>query len=169
VTRKTAKQRLRSSIYSTQTLPAGVLSVFLGSGFSGSSLLSRTKPTKHRCSVWARSRRDTRARVPATRAGTADATLRGLGQLSEPRICENEGALQARTQSVAERTVSVPLNIVAMRGWRGGGDEAALRQCARRAVVSFHVPAGASRSWRELSVTEGIVTRSRRPRSTRES
>jgi hypothetical protein len=141
---------------STQTLPAGVLSVFSEAGFSGSSLLSRTKPGQTRVLRFGRDLDVTLDRAFHDQSREPRHYAFEAGQLSEHDLRKSKVRCTLENQSVAERTVSVALNIVANARVEGA-DDAAYDSALGRAVVSFHVAAGAS-VVRELNVTEGIVT-----------
>jgi hypothetical protein len=141
---------------STQTLPAGVLSVFSEAGFSGSSVLPRTKPGETRVLRFGRDLDVTLERT--THDVTIEPRLYSFesGQLSEHALRSSKIRCELSNKSIAERTVSVALNIV-VNARVEGADEATYDSALARAVVSFRLPAGAS-AVRELGVTEGIVT-----------
>jgi hypothetical protein len=141
---------------STQTLPAGVLSVFSEAGFSGSSLLSRTKPGQTRVLRFGRDLDVTLERAFHDQSREPRRYAFEAGQLSEHDLRKSQVRCKLENQSVAERTVSVALNIVANARVEGA-DDAAYDSALGRAIVSLHVPAGAN-VVRELNVTEGIVT-----------
>jgi hypothetical protein len=146
---------LRNS--SAQTLPEGVLSIFSEGGFSGSSLLPRTKPGETRVLRFGLdldielNREPHRARTEPKRY-TFDGT-----RLTEHALRKSALDVQLSNKSNADRTVSVALNVVSNVQIEGA-DETSYDSSLGRGIVSFRLPARESLK-RQLKIVEGIETR----------
>ncbi|HEY4105775.1 MAG TPA: DUF4139 domain-containing protein, partial [Polyangiaceae bacterium] len=141
---------------SAQTLPGGVLSVFSDGGFSGSTLLPRTKPGETRVLRFGRDldvtlRRNTRLEGSEPMHYSYEAS-----ELREHDLRRSKIFCELENKSKTARTVSVALTIVA-NARVSGADELTYDSALGRAIASFQLPAGAKLT-RTLEVSEGITT-----------
>jgi hypothetical protein len=141
---------------SARTLPAGMVTVFSEFGFSGSSQLPRMKPGETRVVRFGQDldvtlhRGKPDVKIEPRSYSFAD------GELREHSLRRSKLRFELSNKSVADRTLSATLDLV-LNARIDGADEASYDRSVDRAVVSFHVAAGASAT-RELTITEGIVT-----------
>jgi uncharacterized protein DUF4139 len=151
---ETAVRLLNSS---SQTLPAGVLSVFAESGFSGSSLLVRTKPGEVRMLRFGRDLDVELARE--VRGERSEPKLYSFenGQLSEHSLHHSEIAFRLSNKSGHERTVSASLTVVPNARVEGA-DDAAYDATLGRGWVSFQLPAR-TKVTRNVRVVQGVRAR----------
>ncbi|HEY5374631.1 MAG TPA: DUF4139 domain-containing protein [Polyangiaceae bacterium] len=151
---QTAVQLVNSS---PQTLPEGVVSIFSEGGFSGSSLLPRTKPGESRVLRFGLDLDVELLREPHAPHNHPKRYSFSDGTLTEHALRNSAVDVHLSNKSVADRTVSVALNIIANARVEGA-DDASYDSSLGRGVASFHVPAHAELT-RQLEITEGLETR----------
>jgi hypothetical protein len=142
---------------SAQTLPAGVVSIFSEAGFSGSSLLPRTKPGETRVLRFGLDLDVELRRKPHPAQSHPQRYSFDDGALTEHSLRESVVDVQLSNKSIADRTVSVALNIVA-NAHVEGADDANYDSSLGRGVASFQLPAHDSLT-RQLKISEGIEMR----------
>ncbi|MET0793298.1 MAG: DUF4139 domain-containing protein [Polyangiaceae bacterium] len=148
---ETAVRLLNSS---PQTLPAGVITIYAEAGFSGASLLPRTKPGETRLLRFGRDLDVELERSVISRTLEPKLYAFENGQLTEHGLQRSQVRFQLHNKSRSERTVSVALDVVE-NARISGADEAAYDSNLGRGIVSFQLPAH-NDSTRELQIVEGV-------------
>jgi hypothetical protein len=133
-----------------------VLSVFAESGFSGSSLLPRSKPGETRLLRFGRDLDVELARE--LRGQRSEPKLYSFedGELSEHSLRYSQLAFVMGNKSLSGRTLCATLNVT-QNARIDGADAAGYDTALERAVLSFQLPAKTSIT-REVRITESVRT-----------